>query len=71
MKLYQTELMESVRLADGKVTYYVKICDVFKRVSKSEYDRRYNEADGLSCLYSKESRTHRRSYRTVTYEVAE
>lgn len=67
MAKYQSELMTCTNLSTGKVTYYVSKCDVFQRVSLRDYLERYESADGLSCMYVKASKTHRRDYRTVTY----
>ena len=68
MKIYYSELMRSVNKTSGKITYYVKICDVMKQITREEYDKRYDDADGVSCLYTKQAKTHWRHYTTVSYE---
>ena len=68
MKIYYSELMRSVNKTSGKITYYVKVCDVMKRITREEYDKRYDDADGISCLYTKETKAHWRHYTTAIYE---
>lgn len=69
MKMYTSELLVVTNKDTGKQQYYVQKCDTFQRVSKAEYDERYQAADGISCLFTKSTLTHVRSYRTMTYEV--
>lgn len=67
--IYYSELMDCTNLKTGKVTYYMKVCDVFQRVSRAAWDARYHGADGLHSMHSVSTKTHRRSYRTVVIEV--
>jgi len=69
MKYYQSELMECTNLETGKSTYFVSKCDVFQRVSASDYELRKIRADGFSCVHSKTTKKHRRQYITAIYEV--
>ena len=68
MKIYYSELLRSVNKTSGKITYYVKVCDVMKRITREEYNKRYEDADWISCLYTKATKTHWRQYATVVYE---
>lgn len=67
--IYYSELMTSTNLKTGRVTYYIKKCDVFQRVSRAAWDARYYGSDGLNSMYTITTKTHRRSYRTVTLEI--
>lgn len=69
MKYRTSELMICETLATGRLTYYVAICGTFRRISKAEYDKRYQSADGLDCIYTVAKRHYRRQYCTVRYEV--
>lgn len=68
MKLYYSEVLRSVNKTSGKIIYYVKVCDVMKRITREEYDKRYDDADGVCCLHTKETKTHWRHYTTLVYE---
>ena len=68
MRRYRSELMRCENKKSGKTFYYVEICGVFTRISKEEYYKRYNEADGFELVYTKGSKTHKRHYITAIYE---
>lgn len=68
MKRYQSELLRVINIKTNKRSYYVKKCDVFTRVTLEDYDKRYDEADGFSCVHTKTSKTHIRHYITAIYE---
>ena len=67
MKIYYSELMHRVNKTSGKITYYAKVGDVMKRITREEYNKRYDNADWISCLYTKATKTHWRQYATVVY----
>jgi hypothetical protein len=67
--VYYSELMDCTNLKTGRVTYYIKKCGTFSRVTRAAWDARYFGADGLQSLHSVSTKTHRRSYRTVIVEV--
>jgi len=68
MKLYQSELMRVENKATGGTTYFVKKCDVFARISRDDYEKRYQTSDGVSCLFTRSTKRHIRHYTTVIYE---
>ena len=39
MKIYYSELMHSVNKTSGKITYYAKVGDVMKRITREEYNK--------------------------------
>lgn len=51
-----------------KTSYYVNKCGTFQRISKEDYYKRYDEADGLECVYQKSTKNHVREYITAIYE---
>lgn len=65
---YQSELLRTVNLKTLAVTHYVKKCDTFARISRAEFYRRYDSADGFSCLATRSTKTHVRHYTTAIYE---
>ena len=68
MKLYQSELMRCENKATGGVTYFVKKCDVFSRISRDEYETRFRKSDGVSCLFTRSTKRHTRHYMTIIME---
>jgi len=44
MKLYCSKLKQTKNLSTGKTYYYVKKCDYFTRISKTEYKERESYA---------------------------
>ena len=51
-----------------KTSYYVSKCGTFQRISKEDYYRRCDEADGFDCVYQKSTKSHVREYVTAIYE---
>jgi len=70
--MYQTELVRVTNIVTQKTKYYVIKCGTRCAISKKSYDKRYNSADGISCLYQR-SRFYKgieynHCYTTVTYD---
>jgi len=65
---YQSELMKVTNIKTGKTTYYVSKCDVMQRISKVDFDQRYDIADGFSCCHQVKTTKHVRQYITAVYE---
>lgn len=68
MRRFRSELMRCENKQTNKTTYYVEKCGVFSRISKEDYNKRYDEADGFELVWAKESKTHKRQYITAIYE---
>lgn len=68
IKRFQSELMRCTNNETGKVTYYVSKCDVFSRISKEDYNKRYDEADEFLCVYQRTTGKFTRRYITAIYE---
>ena len=68
-KYYYSELLKTVNNKNGLITYFVKKCDIFTRISKNEYDERYNSAYGISNLYNTTSSNFNRFYTTITLRI--
>ena len=69
MAMYYSELLRTVNNQSKKVTYFVKICDVFTRISLAEYDERYDSSHGICDLFNTTSKKFNRFYTTITIEV--
>ena len=68
MAKYQSELLRVENKATGKWRYFVKDCGGnFTRISKADYEKRYDKADGLSNLFTKTTNNHNRHYTSVVY----
>lgn len=68
MAKYQSELLRVGNKKTGKWRYFIKDCaGDFTRISKADYDNRYDSADGFSNLFTKNSSTHYRHYTTAVY----
>lgn len=65
---YQSELLRVQNKTTGKWRYFIKDCaGDFTRISKADYEKRYDDAGGVSNLLTKTSNTHNRHYTTVVY----
>jgi hypothetical protein len=69
MKMYFSELMRTTSHKTNKVTYWIKKCDVFTRISYEEYSLRFARADGVTCLSTQTNKNFTRQFLTVSYEV--
>ena len=69
MKMYFSELMRTTSHKTNKVTYWIKKCNTFSRITYEEYSLRFARADGVTCLYSKSDKNFTRQFLTVSYEV--
>lgn len=64
---YQSELLRTVNSESGKTYFYIKKCNEFTRISKEEYNERYDSSDGVSCLFTDIKGKFTRHYTTVTF----
>ena len=71
MKAYSRQLMRCRRQVDDHTTYYMEKCGVMSRISKEDYWKYWDEADGVSCLHTVNTKTHCQHYTTVTYYYGE
>lgn len=71
--MYSSEIIRVVNTATNVTKYYVIICDQRKQITRQAYDRRYDSANGVSCLFTKsrlyKGVTYYHHYTTVTYET--
>lgn len=68
MPIYYSEVKRTVNTKTGKTRYYVKKCGVFSRIGRAEYEKRYDEATGLSCLWNKLVGDSNHCYTTLIYD---
>lgn len=68
LKRFRSELMRVTNKTTKNTSYYVSKCGTFQRISKADYDKRYDEADGFECVYQKSTKNHAREYITAVYE---
>ena len=66
---YEMEVLKTVNTETGNTTYYKKVCDVMKRISKKEYDNCRDECFGVSCRYNTVSKKHNRFYTNLTFYI--
>jgi hypothetical protein len=50
MAIYTSDLRNTINTTTGKVFYYIRICGVWCRVSKSDYFKRDKEAFRCDCF---------------------
>lgn len=60
--MYYSELVRVVNTATHETKYYVIKCDTRTRITRTEYNRRYDSAEGVSTLHQRS-----RMYRGVEY----
>ena len=66
---YYRELISTENLSTNRITYYMVACGQPRRISKADFDQYKQEADSLSCLSTKSTKTHRRQYCTCNYTM--
>lgn len=67
MTRYLVEVFTTKTLANDKMRYYKMICGVGRRISKADYDKLTDEADGLDCFYTVNTNTHTKQYKTLSF----
>ena len=68
LKRFRIELLRVTNKATKKTSYYVSKCGTFQRISREDYYRRYDDADGFECISQKSTKNHTREYITAIYE---
>lgn len=65
--IYTRELVEITNLSTSRTRYFLNVNGWLRRVSKTDYDKMWEEADGLDTMHTVSNKTHRKSYRTCRY----
>lgn len=64
--MYISEVMTTRNNETGNVTYYIRICDVWRRVSQADYEKRaYEDAVESFNFLTKIQGKYTRAYKTV------
>lgn len=69
MKTYISELVIVTNRNTGNKRFYCVLCGTMSRISKQEFDNRYEHADGIDCIYDRNDKHYTRSYRTTIHRI--
>lgn len=67
MKRYIMECCVTSNKETGNKRYYLKRGGDFERIGKDKYDEVYIMSDGIDTLYTVNSKTHKRDYKTFSF----
>ena len=57
MTIYSSTLCKTINKKTGDIRYYLSVCDVMRRISKREFNGRYDASYRKDCMITKETKT--------------
>lgn len=68
MATYTSEIMTVENRKTGKLSYFLKVCDVWRKEGRLDQVKRFKDANRASCMVTTRDAKYTRHYTTLHFE---